>query len=138
MKSFNENIFRNKEQLRDLLKQVDLFNTVNGGTVMTSVDIIGSEESVVIKVATPSVGVDAFHILLNYTRLTISVWIREENEGYEGRPVLVPMFAKNFDVPALVDLDGIVAEHENGELTVTLPFKNTIESLQRMIEIKNK
>lgn len=138
MKSFNENIFRNKEQLRDLLKQVDLFNTVNGGTVMTSVDIIGSEGSVIIKVATPSVGVEAFNILLNYTKLTISVWIKEENAGYEGRPVLVPMFAKNFDVPALVDLDGIVAEHENGELTVTLPFKNTIESLQRMIEIKNK
>lgn len=138
MKSFNENLFRNKEQLRDLLKQVDLFNTVNGGTVMTSVDIIGSEESVVIKVTTPSVGVDAFHILLNYTRLTISVWIKEENNEYEGRPVLVPMFAKNFDVPALVDLDRIEAEHENGELTVTLPFKNTIESLQRMIEIRNK
>lgn len=138
MKLFNDNLLENKELLRDLLKHVDLFNTVNGGTVMTSVDIIGSEDRVDIKVATPSVGVEAFHILLNYTRLTISVWIKEENAEFGERPALAPMFAKAFDVPALVDLDKIEAVHENGELTVTLPFKDTLEDLQRMIEIRER
>lgn len=138
MKLFSDNLLENKELLRDLLKHVDLFNTVNGGTAMTSMDIRGSEDSVVIKVSTPSVGVDAFHIFLNYSRLTISVWIKEEIENNEGRPALVPMFAKNFDVPALVDLERIEAVHENGELTVTLPFKDMSENYQRMIDIKER
>jgi HSP20 family protein len=137
MKLFNDNILQNKELLRDLLRHVDLFNSINGGTVMTSIDVVGYEDRILVKVSAPTVNVDAFNILLNYTRLTISIWIKEEHAG-KRRPVLVPMFAKGFDIPALVDLDKIEALFEDGELNVILPFKEIEESLQRTIEIKER
>ena len=137
MKLFNDNILQNKELLRDLLRHVDLFNSINGGTVNTSIEVVGYEDCILVKVAAPSVKVDAFNILLNYTRLTVSIWVKEEHQGHH-RPLLVPLFAKGFDIPALVDLDKIEALYEEGELKVILPFKQTEESLQRMIEIKER
>ena len=145
MKLFSQNLLENRALLREMLKQIDLFNTINGGFAMTSVDVTGTMESIIIKVSAPTVPVEAFNVLLDYTKLTVSIFAKEEKEwedfeesGNLEMPALAPLFIKTFDLPAFVDLDKIEAVHENDELQVILPFKDTTESLQRLIDIKDR
>lgn len=140
MKQFNYNLYNNKEEIEELLREVNLNNTVNGGTSSTSINIIGSDEKLVIKVAAPSVKADAFNIILNFNKITISTWIKEgyEYKKYEYKTILVPLFVKTFDIPALVDLEKIEAIHEDGALNLILPFKGNIDELQRIIPIDEK
>ena len=142
MKLFSQNLLENKVLLRDMLKQIDLLNTINGGTASTSVDVTGTLDSIIIKVSAPTVPVEAFNILLDYTKLTVSIFAKEEmnveiSDKWE-MPALAPLFMKTFDLPAFVDLDKIEAVHENNALSVILPFRDTTESLQRLIDIKEK
>jgi HSP20 family protein len=138
MKLFSHNLLEDRELLKDLLKQIDMFNTINGGSVETSTDVIGEVDSILIKVSAPTVPAEAFSILLNYTKLTVSIFPKDKESSMDSskKPVLIPMFMRTFDIPAFVDLDKIEAVHENGELRVTLPFKTSTENLLRMIEIK--
>lgn len=141
MKLFNQNLLENRVLLRDMLKQIDLFNTINGGTASTNVDVTGNADSIVIRVSAPTFPVDSFNVLLDYTKLTVSIFAKEElNEVDQDwdMPALAPVFMKTFDLPAFVDLDRIEAIHENSELKVILPFRDTTESLQRLIDIREK
>jgi HSP20 family protein len=140
MKNFNYKLYKNKEEIEELLREANLSNTVNGGTSSTSIEISGSDEQLVIKVSAPGVKADAFNIILNFNKITISTWIKEgyEYKEYAYKTVLIPMFAKTFDIPALVDLRKIEAIYEESALKVILPFKDGIEDLQRIIQIKER
>jgi HSP20 family protein len=141
MKLFSHNLLKNKELLRDMLKQIDLLNTINGGSAQTSVDVVGNLDSIIIKVSAPTVPSEAFNVLLDYTKLTVSIFAKEEIDYIPDKlhlPAVAPVFMKTFDLPAFVDLDKIEAFHENNELKVILPFRDTTESLQRLIDIKEK
>jgi HSP20 family protein len=140
MKQFNYKLYNNKEDIEELLREVNLNNTVNGGTASTSINIIGSDEKLIIKVNAPGVKADAYNIILNFNKITISTWIKEgyEYKSFAYRTILVPLFVKTFDIPALVDLEKIEAIYEGGTLDVILPFKGNIDELQRVIPVFEK
>jgi HSP20 family protein len=136
MKLYNHNLLQDKALLNELARQIEMMNTVNGGTTVTTVDVIGQMDCIVIKVMAPTIPVESFNVLLSYTKLTVSIFAKDESSNAYDRPVVVPMFMRTFDIPAFVDLDRIEAVHENNELQVILPLKTTTDSLQRMIDIR--
>jgi HSP20 family protein len=130
------NLLEKKEQLRLILKQTDLINTMNGGVVDTAVNIIRSESRIVINVSAPSVSGKAFKVLLNQDQLTVFSLLTVEDFPYtRGEFTSVPMFIKTFEIPANIDLDNIQAEQNDDELNVTLPLKDGNRS-QRIFDIR--
>lgn len=137
----NMNILRNKELLRGLLIQSDVLNTINGGTSQTSVNLVTTKESFIVKVKAPSVPVEAFNIVLNYNKITVftEVMSQIEEESFSDDAedlVKIPMFLKTFDIPYLVDSDKIEAVYEDNEVKIIMPFKEDSENLLRKINIK--
>lgn len=136
------NILRNKELLRDLLIQSDVLNTINGGTSMTSMDVVTTKDCFIVKLKAPSVPVEAFNIVLNYNKLTIFTEVRSQMEDEESLSeesedlVKIPMFLKTFDIPFLVDPEKIEAVYEDNEVKIFMPFKEDSENLLRKINIK--
>lgn len=135
------NLLKNKKLLRDLLKQGDLLNTINGGVSMTTVRLENHKDRLVIHLTTPGVPADAFHIILNGNKLTVfslllNKYSPNDQEGDQINSINIPMFIRTFDVPVNVDLNAIEAIYEEGHLRIILPYNASAESLNRFIKIK--
>lgn len=122
---------KDKKILRNLANQIDLLNTINGGVAETLVRVDKRERGAIIRVSAPSVQPEAFQVVLhNNILILFSTLKREDN------PELVaPLFHQTYLLPPQVNLTGIEAVHENGELQVRLPYYEPTKE-PRIIQIK--
>ena len=120
-----------QEFIRNIAPQLNLLNTLGGGTAQAQLRVDKVAKGVVVRVAAPSVRPENFHVLLDNNRLTVYCDYRHE----EDDNMSAPLFAQTLDLPANLDLDRIDAVHEANELRVRIPFQDSA-SRRREINIK--
>ena len=118
--------------IRNLVPQLDLLNTLGGGTAQAVVRVDQREQAMVIRVALPAVSPENFHVVLDNNRLTVYCEYRHQPEDQ----LAAPLFAQTLDLPANLDLSRIEAVHKGHELQVRIPFNSA--SQKREIEIKQR
>ncbi len=120
--------------------QVDLLNTLYGGSSQTTMNVEREDERLVIELKAPGVSANAFNVLVEGSKLVLYTLLvntsvrRDDEDG--GQRLAVPMFLRVLDIPSFIDADQIEAVHEHGQVRVMLPFKDE-EHLHRRIDIKN-
>jgi len=122
-----------QEFIRNIAPQLDLLNTLGGGTAQAMLRVDKRDKGVVVHVAVPSVSPENFHVVLNNNRLTVYCEYRHQSNDQ----LAAPLFAQTLDLPADLDLSRIDAVHEENELRVRIPFKDPTGQ-QREIEIKQR
>jgi HSP20 family protein len=122
-----------QEFIRNIAPQLDLLNTLGGGTAQAMLRVDKRDKGVVVRVAVPSVSPDNFHVVLNNNRLTVYCEYRHQAEDQ----LAAPLFAQTLDLPTTLDLTRIDAVHQGNELRVRIPYKDSA-SQQREIEIKQR
>ena len=120
-----------QEFIRNIAPQLNLLNTLGGGTAQAQLRVDKVAKGVVVRVAAPSVRPENFHVLLDNNRLTVYCDYRHE----EDDKMSAPLFAQTLDLPANLDLDRIDAVHEANELRIRIPFQDSA-SRRREIDIK--
>ena len=118
--------------------QIDLLNTLYGGSTQTTMNVEREDDQLVITLAAPGVSANAFNVLVEGGKLvlyTLLVGTSEHKIEGENQRMAVPMFLRVLDIPAFVDVDQIEAVHEQGRVRVMLPFKDE-EQMHRRIDIK--
>ncbi|QHV98959.1 MULTISPECIES: Hsp20/alpha crystallin family protein [Spirosoma] len=120
--------------------QVDLLNTLYGGSSQTTMKVEREDERLIIKLSAPGVSANSFNVLIEGSKLVlytllVSTSTRKDEEGNSQR-LAVPMFLRVLDIPSFVNADQIEAVHEHGQVMVMLPFKDE-EHLHRRIDIKD-
>ncbi len=133
-----------KNVLKDFIHQLDVMNTLNGGTSTTSVNIDKKESEIVINIHAPSVSSDSFNIFIKGDQLVIYTIIKDVDSEYFTTEVeekmasrhMAPMFSRIFDIPPFVNKDEIDAVFENGNLLVSLPFQQPDTIPVKRIDIK--
>lgn len=120
--------------------QVDLLNTLYGGSSQTTMKVEREDERLIIKLSAPGVSANSFNVLVEGNKLVlytllVSTSNRQIEDGGSQR-LAVPMFLRVLDIPTFVDADQIEAIHERGQVLVTLPFKDE-EHMHRRIDIKD-
>lgn len=120
--------------------QVDLLNTLYGGSSQTTMKVEREDERLIIKLSAPGVSANSFNVLVEGNKLVlytllVSTSNRQIADGGSQR-LAVPMFLRVLDIPSFVDVDQIEAIHERGQVLVTLPFKDE-EYMHRRIDIKD-
>lgn len=120
--------------------QVDLLNTLYGGSSQTTMKVEREDERLLIKLSAPGVSANSFNVLVEGNKLVlytllVSTSNRQIEDGGSQR-LAVPMFLRVLDIPSFVDVDQIEAIHERGQVLVTLPFKDE-EHMHRRIDIKD-
>ena len=128
------NLLKNKPLLRNLLKQGDYWNAMNGGVSMTSFKTYNTNEAAVIEISAPTVSPDRFNIILNVNQLIVYTLFKGESHNDN---TMVPMFSKSFELPFYADTSNIDAIFEDGTLKIVIPFKNDLDQLKRKIDIKS-
>jgi HSP20 family molecular chaperone IbpA len=120
--------------------QIDLLNTLYGGSSQTTMNVVREDERLVIKLSAPGVSANSFNVLVEGTKLVLYTLLVSTSASHDedgGRQRLaVPMFLRVLDIPSFVDAEQIEAIHEHGQVLVTLPFKDE-EHLHRRIDIKD-
>lgn len=120
--------------------QIDLLNTLYGGSSQTTMRVEREDERLVITLSAPGVRANAFNVLVEGNKLVlytllVNTSVRHDEDGNPQR-LAVPMFLRVLDIPTFVDADQIEAVHEHGQVMVMLPFKDE-EHLHRRIDIKD-
>ena len=119
--------------------QIDLLNTLYGGSSQTTVHVEKEEDRLVITLSAPGVKASSFNVLVEGNKLVLYTLLVSQSEKQEegtSQRLAVPMFLRVLDIPAFIDADQIEAVHEQGQVAVMLPFKDK-EHLHRRIDIKN-
>lgn len=125
--------------------QIDLLNTLYGGSSMTTMNVEREDERLVITLSAPGVNANAFNVLVEGNKLVLYTLLvgtanRQDddilNPGGNSQRLAVPMFLRVLDIPAFVEAEQIEAVHEEGKVVVVLPLRNE-DLLHRRIDIKD-
>jgi HSP20 family protein len=125
--------------------QIDLLNTLYGGSSMTTMNVEREDDRLVITLSAPGVSANSFNVLIEGNKLvlyTLLVGTSAKQESdilsseSSSQRLAVPMFLRVLDIPTFVDADQIEAIHEHGRVMVMLPLKNE-DQLHRRIDIKD-
>ena len=135
MRLFNKNLLKNKKILKSLLGEVNLFNTINGGMVQTSVEITNSSKGIVITLVSPTVSMDSYNILVTNASLIVSIFAKD-SLGAGSNSIESPVFIQTFEIPPFVNTDKIEANFKKNLLTVILPVKTISDNYPKFISIK--
>lgn len=130
------NFLDNRTFLRDLLKQSNLMNTVNGGVRKTEFGINKVGNDILIEVSNPSISPEAFNFTIDKNELLINV-MKFEKVFSSGQPVMFPLFFKVFQIPYYVDINKIEASFERGIFKVLLPYNNNLPNNPFTVQVKN-
>jgi HSP20 family protein len=120
--------------------QIDLLNTLYGGSSQTTMNVEREDERLVITLTAPGVSANSFNVLVEGNKLVLYTLListaKQPQEDSINQRLAVPMFLRVLDIPSFVDVDQIEAIHEHGQVMVMLPFKDK-EFMHRRIDIKN-
>lgn len=130
------NLLNNRRLLRRLLQQGDLLNTINGGVSMTNVVKQQRENDFTVVVSAPTLPAESYNVVINDRQLIIFSVLPNTVESVEDQLVNIPIFYKSFDLPAYIDIENIEAIHDDKELVVVLPFKESAR-YHKKIDIKH-
>jgi len=127
--------FINRDIIKDLVKQFDAVNTINGGISMTSFNSANFEDYTEITLSAPSVNPDSFQVYVNRNQLVIlSAHTVSE---IESKGIAFPMFSRTISLAPNVDETQIEATQTDGVLTIRLPFRKGSSESMRRIDIKH-
>lgn len=121
--------------------QIDLLNTLYGGSTQTIMDVAREEDRLVVTLSAPGTAANSFNVLVEGNKLVIYKLLTATTQFAGDKPaeqqrLAVPMFLRVLDIPDFVDDDQIEAMHEFGSVRVMLPFKSE-DKLHRRIDIKD-
>lgn len=104
-----------------------------------SINIVETEKNYRLEVAAPGLEKNDFEVKVEKNQLIISANRATSDETTDGkytrREFNYASFRRSFELPELVNKDHVTASYDKGVLTVTLPKKEEIATVQT-IEIK--
>ena len=121
----------NKNQYLSLITSVDVMNTLNGGRPEPVVKLSQFTNSREVRVKVP--GIDPEKIEVEIHENTVSIFYMI-NVATAGKEVAIPYSVYNKQQPYFIDVSKIVAEIEEDELVVTLPYNELANGYHRRVK----
>jgi len=117
----------------NLISSVDVMNTLNGGRTEPVVKLRQHTNSRVVRVKVPGINPEKIEVEVNDNRVVIFYTMNVEAGGKE---VGIPYSVYNRQQPYFIDVSRIVAQIEEDELVVTLPFNQLANGYHRRVKTR--
>ena len=121
----------NNNQFMNLITSVDVMNTLNGGRPEPVVKLSQFTNSREVRVKVP--GIDPKNIEVEINENTVSIFYMI-NVATAGKEVAIPYSVYNKQQPYFIDVSKIVAQIEEDELVVTLPYNQLANGYHRRVK----
>jgi HSP20 family protein len=106
-----------------------------------AVDILETEDAIVLKADTPDVNIDDIDIRVENNTLTLRGHRKFEKDekvkGWHRVERSYGEFVRSFALPNTVDTEKVQADYKNGVLSVTLPKKEAAKPRQVKVAVQN-
>ncbi len=120
--------------IKNLAHTAELVNTINGGMTEPLVEIEKFDTEWVISIRVPGISPDAMKIEIKDFELFLFNMILEPNSSDVELPYMLAAVQLN----GAVDVEGIIAEYDDGELLIHLPLDEEAGGYERDVEIFRK
>ncbi len=130
------NFIDNRTLLRELLKQGDVMNTVNGGIRNTSFKLKTLPNGIGIEVSNPSFASESFNFTINKDELLIHVMYLNQTRN-EEQINMFPAFFRMVKIPYNVEIEKIEAVYENEIFRIFMPFNSSLPGDPFKVQVKN-
>ena len=127
------NQFMNKNQYLNLITSVDVMNTLNGGRTEPVVKLTQFTHSREVRVKVPGIDPKNIEVEINDNRVVIFYIINVESAG---KGVAIPYSVYNRQQPYFIDVSKVVAQVEDDELVVTLPYNQLANGYHRRVKTR--
>lgn len=117
-----KNWLEDRVNLRSILKQGDLANTIYGGTSQTTVSVKRNVKQMEVFVSASGVHSSDFRVSISTDKLILTRYLNELHDGVGQEKLHVPVFLKQIKLPKTVERDRVKAYYEDGLLRVILPL----------------
>ena len=107
----------------------------NASVNKPAANIQETDEAFELDLAIPGLNKEDVKINLEKNVLTISAESTADESGYSRREFMYNTFSRSFSLPKTINVEKIVAKHENGILRISLPKKEK-EKVKLSREIK--
>ena len=114
---------------KELAQQAIIGSLIGGGVAQSEVIMEKTDEGLLLKVTTPSLQEDDYHLQIDRENLMVY-------SGFGEQIMERPTFARMFPMPSKVDRDRVEAIFEAGTLKIFLPFLSEEDMKPQNIEIK--
>ena len=121
----------NKNQFMNLITSVDVMNTLNGGRPEPVVKLSQFTNSREVRVKVPGIDPKNIEVEINENKVSIFYMI---NVATAGKEVAIPYSVYNKQQPYFIDVSKIVAQIEEDELVVTLPYNQLANGYHRRVK----
>ena len=123
----------NKNEYRNLITSVDVMNTLNGGRTESVVKLAQFTNSREVRVRVPGIDPENIEVEISDNRVVIFYMMNIESAGKE---VAIPYSVYNKQQPYFIDVSKIVAQVEEDELVVTLPYNQLANGYHRRVKTR--
>lgn len=106
------------------------------GEYLPVCDVDETETHFMLSFDLPGVKREDLKIDVHENQLSVSGERKEESKTRHSRERYFGSFFRSFTLPSNIDADGIEAQYENGELTISIPKKKVASSSGKQIPIK--
>ena len=122
-----------RNQYLNLLSSVDVMNTLNGGRAEPRIQLKQHDGFREIRVKVPGITAEKIEVEVNNNRVSI---FYEMNIVSGDKVIVLPYSVYNKEQPYFIDVSKIIAEIENDELVVRLPFNRLANGYHRKIRTR--
>jgi HSP20 family molecular chaperone IbpA len=122
-----------RNQYLNLLSSVDVMNTLNGGRTEPRIQLKQHDGFREIRVKIPGIAPEKIEVEVNNNRVSI---FYEMNIVSGDKVIVLPYSVYNKEQPYFIDVSKIIAEIENDELVVRLPFNRLANGYHRKIRTR--
>ncbi|HMG93740.1 MAG TPA: Hsp20/alpha crystallin family protein [Chryseolinea sp.] len=122
---------KNQSKYMNLITSVDVMNTLNGGRTEPVVKLHQHTNSREVRVKIPGISPEKIEVEVNENRVVIFYMMTVATAGKE---VGIPYSVYDRQQPYFIDVSKIVAQVEEAELVVTLPFNQLANGYHKRVK----
>ncbi|MDN5211588.1 Hsp20/alpha crystallin family protein [Fulvivirgaceae bacterium BMA12] len=126
-----------RDGIDQIMLNIDVNNTINGGMIQTGVDIENYEDEVIVTIKVPSISSEKLRLRV-YNNLLLVMHKMNYEVDLNGQVIPLTQILRKIPISPKAIVDDINAVYRDGELIVFIPRGAEVQKMHKSKDIKIK
>ena len=126
-----------RDGIDQIMLNIGVNNTINGGMIQTGVDIENYEEEVIVTIKVPSVSSERLRLRV-YNNLLLVMHKMNYEVDLNGQAIPLTQILRKIPISPKAVVNNIEAVYRGGELIVLIPLGDEVQKMHKSRDIRIK